>query len=291
MLSPLLVLLAAGPLLAASPAPATLSVVARPDGDKLAARWPDASGAKQALSATFPPGAIAAAEVLHFDQAALTVVLGERLTAWAAASAPGVSVVVQGTELTMKTARADSPAGAGDNAAALGQREILWAALLAEHHIGRVGPGQLQYDHARMAAEGAPALLPLAAALGPATDTRAFAERALALVQGIPAEPLTRDTFGTPLTVLRDQHGDCDEKSTLYAALIRAVAPDLPMAILTMKDHAIVGLGLPALAGDRTVTVGGTAWVVADPAGPYLHPVGRLGPRADLVQLTVRTVP
>lgn len=297
MLATLLVVLAAGPLLAATPSaaapsPAIVSIVAKADGDKLAARWPDVSGAPQKLVATFPPGTISAAEVLHFDHPAIMATLAERLQAWATANAPGVTLELKDTKLTVQSAGVDAAAADAAMAAATAERERLYAMLLAEHHLGRVGPGQLQYDHARIAAESAPLLAPLATALGPATDTRAFAERALALVQGIPYEKVTRDTFAPPLALLREQHGDCDEKSTLYAALIRAVAPELPLAILTMRDHAIVGLGLPAGVGDRTVTVEGTAWVIADPAGPNLHPLGRLGSRTDLTdQLSVRVVP
>jgi hypothetical protein len=291
MLVTLLVLLTAGSFAADAPPPATVTVTVKPDGDKLAARWPDAKGAKQALTADFPTGAIAAAEVYHFDKVALIAALGERLTAWATESAPGVSVVVNGPDLTMKATKTNAAGVERQIATAQAQQEILWAALLAEHHIGRVGPGQLQYDHARIAAESVAAVRPLVDALGSTADPRAFAERALTLVQGIPPEALTRDTFASPLALLREQHGDADEKSTLFAALVRAAAPELPLAVLTMRDHAIVGLGIPALVGDRTVTVDGVAWVVADPAGPYLHPLGRLGPRADMVQLTVRKVP
>jgi hypothetical protein len=103
---------------------------------------------------------------------------------------------------------------------------------------------------------------------------RAYAERALAFVQAIPYEAVTRDSFAPPLAVLRDPHADCDEKAVLYAALLRAVAPTLPVAILTMEDHAIVGVGLPAAGGDQTLVIEGQAWVLAEPAGPALHALG-----------------
>lgn len=291
MIATLLVLLAVGPALADSPIPATVSVVTKADGDKLSARWPDMKGATQALVATFPAGTIASGEVYHFEKAPIMTLLGQRLQAWSNENGLGVTVTVSGTELTMKTTRTENTVIDREIASAQAQRETMYAALLAELHLGRVGPGQLQYDHARIAAESVAAIRPLADALGPAAGLREYAQRALTFVQGIPAEPLRRDLFATPLAVLREQRGDSDEKATLYAALIRAAAPDVPLAVLTMRDYAIVGLAVPAVAGDRTVTVEGTTWVVVDPAGPFLHPFGRVGPRADFVQLTLRRVP
>jgi hypothetical protein len=291
MLATLLVLLAAPPGFAAAPPPATATVVSKPDADTFIAAWPDAAGVKQSMIAAFPSGALSPTGVLHFEEPALMAVLGERLQAWATETRPGSVVVVNGTTVTLKTPPTSTADAESENAATSAERARLHAALLVENHLGIVGPGILQYDHARMAGESAAALAPLVKALGPTTDVRAFAARALAFVQSLPVEELARVTFSPPLVVLGEQHGNCDEKATLYAALIHAAAPTLPVAVLTMRAHAIVGLGLPAGVGDRTVTVGGTAWVVADVAGPTLHELGRLSAKSDLQQLTVKVVP
>ncbi|MES2643610.1 MAG: hypothetical protein V4850_29260 [Myxococcota bacterium] len=297
---PLFVLLAALAA-AAPPAPAP-----PPDGDVYSVYTPGGA----AVTATFPAGTLTTAEVLRFDQKAMLAEVGGQVRAWAVGAAPGLVVTVRGREITLEAEGTSEAAVARTLAAATAERERVYAAVLADRRLLRVAPGQVQYDHARIAAESAALVRPLAEALGApagattgatagasvgapaAADLRAYAERALSFVQALPYEAVTRATFAPPLALLREQRGDCDEKATLYAALLRAAAPGLAVAVVTLDQHAIVVLGLPPRGADRAVTVDGATWLVAEPAGPAQHPLGALSPKTTLERgFTLRRVP
>ncbi|MDP2305155.1 MAG: hypothetical protein Q8P18_03930 [Pseudomonadota bacterium] len=271
------------PLLAAAP---VLTVT--PDGEVYAVP----GGAV----ATFPAGTLTTAAVLRFDQGAMLAEVGEKVRTWALLAAPGLVVTVSGRDITFEAEGSTAAAVEQALAAAGVERERVYAAVLADRRLFRVGPGQVQYDHARIAAESAALVRPLAQALGavPSTpaEARVYAERALAFVQGLPYERVTRATFAPPLALLREERGDCDEKATLYAALLRAAMPGLPVAVVTLDQHAIVVLGLPPRGADRAVTVDGATWIVAEPAGPALHPLGVLAPKTTLdAGFTLRALP
>lgn len=276
----LVLTLLAAPVLAAAPGASTPAghVYTSPDG----------------LVATFPADTFAAAEVLRFDQRAMMAEVGTRVKAWARDAAPGLTVTVRGREITFEAEGTSAAAVEQSLADAAAERERIYARVLSERRLMRAGFGQVQYDHARIAAESAPLVRPLALALATAagTDPRAFAERALLFVQNLPYEKVSRATFAPPLALLREERGDCDEKATLYAALLRAYAPDLRVAIITMDQHAIVGLGLPARGDDRAVSVDEVTWLVAEVAGPALDPLGTLSPKTTLDRgFTLRRVP
>jgi hypothetical protein len=287
---------------AAPPAPA-----APEDGDVYSVYTPGGA----AITATFPAGTLTTAEVLRFDQKAMLAEVGGQVRAWAVGAAPGLVVTVRGREITLEAEGTSEAAVERTLAAATAERERVYAAVLADRRLLRVAPGQVQYDHARIAAESAALVRPLAEALGApsgapvgtpsatvgaaapaAADLRAYAERALSFVQALPYEAVTRATFAPPLALLREQHGDCDEKATLYAALLRAAAPGLAVAVVTLDQHAIVVLGLPPRGADRAVSADGTTWLVAEPAGPAQHPLGALSPKTTLERgFTLRRVP
>ena len=296
---PILALLAlalAGPVVAATPAWTRTDT---PAGEVLDVRWRDRAGAAQRTVTTFPAGTLGTAEVLRFALPTVMTELGARMTAWAARELPRLRVSVRGTKITLEAeGRTEAEV---DHVITVGraEKDRLYEALLTERLLLRTGPNEVRYDHARIAALNAPGVAPLAATLGAAPDgarlaERAFAERALAFVQGIPYEAVNRDSFAPPLAVLRDPRADCDEKAVLYAALLRAAAPALPVAILTMKDHAVVGVGLPATGADQTIAAGGVTWVLTEPAGPALHALGAVDARtrAALAQgVTLARVP
>ena len=134
-------------------------------------------------------------------------------------------------------------------------------------------------DHPTHALRYADALAPVVAALGgPTEDPREFADIALGFVQSIPYEQraLVRDRFRRPLSLLGRNRGDCDSKATLYLSLMRQAYPSLPLAIVYVPDHAYVALGIPPQKGDDRMRHDGQAWVLAEPVGPALAPVGDL---------------
>ena len=150
--------------------------------------------------------------------------------------------------------------------------------------------GKLQPDHARLVADYADDLVPLSEALGrgldlaDTDDQRRFAERALCFVQSIPYEKKQRGKtyqgYRRPLAVLGAKKGDCDSKSVLYLAILRAAMPDLPTAVLYIPNHAFVAVGLDRQKGDLSVRVDGERLIVAEPVGPARTALGDAGKRS-----------
>jgi len=145
--------------------------------------------------------------------------------------------------------------------------------------------GKIIPNHAAHAARYADDVLPLAKALGAETmSKRAFAERAIGFVQAIPYEigKEGRDKgFRRPLSVLGRNKGDCDSKSTLFLALMKAAHPDLQSGFVYIKGHAYVGLGLQPSKKDVVFEADGRKWVVAEPVGPAMMAVGQAGPKSE----------
>ncbi|MEL6344380.1 MAG: hypothetical protein AAFV53_14780 [Myxococcota bacterium] len=138
-------------------------------------------------------------------------------------------------------------------------------------------------DHARHASEYAASVAPLVDALGgPTDDPREFAQTALGYVQSIPYEKLVRlrDRYRRPLSVLGRNRGDCDSKSTLFLALMRQAYPDLPLAMVYIPEHAYVGLGISPQRGDAKLKKGDDVYVLAEPVGPSMMPIGEAGKKS-----------
>ncbi len=265
---------------------------AEPGADVLELRWTDTGGAAQTLVARFPAGSVSTAAPLAFDMNALRKMLVERLRAFAAAQAPLVAVSLTGTKIELS---ARGEAARPQVEAVQAEQARLYEVILTENGLVRAGPNAVLFDVPRLAVASTGAVRPLVDALGPALPPRAFAARALAMVQAMSYEAVMDDTFAAPLALLRVRRGDCDEKATLFLALVRSAAPTLPLALFTTEGHAFVGLGLPAAAGELTVDVEGVPFVVAEPVGPAVAPIGALSPVSQKAlaagALDVRTVP
>ncbi|MEQ1502931.1 MAG: hypothetical protein ABMB14_11910 [Myxococcota bacterium] len=155
---------------------------------------------------------------------------------------------------------------------------------LDEHAFVRLDDGQLSFDHARLAAEYADTVTPIARALrAEALDDRAFVELALSFVQAIPYEATTRlggdPGYRRPLAVLARNRGDCDSKTVLFLALVRAELPAAPLAVVYVPGHALAGVGLDRAAGDERFREDGVRYLYAEPVGPLLLPLGGEVPR------------
>ena len=145
--------------------------------------------------------------------------------------------------------------------------------------------GKIIPNHAAHAAKYADDVAPVAKALGAdSMSRRAFAEKAIGFVQAIPYD-IRKDGrdkgFRRPLGVLARNRGDCDSKATLYLALLKAAHPDLESGFVYIKGHAYVGLGLTPKKGDMVFEANGAKWVIAEPVGPALMPVGQADKKSE----------
>jgi hypothetical protein len=104
----------------------------------------------------------------------------------------------------------------------------------------------------------------------------------LSFVQSIPYAVLEsrsntgENSFYPPLTLLYKNKGDCDSKVTLTAAILRALMPRIKMVIIYIDNHALLGIELLPKADEITLNYQGVTYVLAEPTGPALYPLGQL---------------
>jgi len=110
----------------------------------------------------------------------------------------------------------------------------------------------------------------------------------LAFVQNIPYSSLKSRLsssgagFNPPAKLLWENQGDCDSKMTLTATLLRSLMPRIEMAMIFIDQHAFIGIAVQPLAGEITVEDQGITYVLAEPTGPALYPLGILAPESAL---------
>lgn len=225
----------------------------------------------------FPGRRAAAAQVAAVRRYADTV-RGPKVTAEARGA--GVSIRVKGRDRARMRA---ALAGAKE------ARNAGLDAFLAREGWVRQGRRVLP-DHPRLVAEYADDVAPLAAALAEGLELgtdggrRAFADRAVRFVQAIPYERRKGGGdkgYRRPLSVLARNRGDCDSKTVLYLAILRAVLPDVAGAVVYVPRHAFAAVGLPPAPGDAVVRVDGERFVLAEPVGPKVAPLGDGAPRSE----------
>jgi hypothetical protein len=144
----------------------------------------------------------------------------------------------------------------------------------------------LRVDYRRVARQAARRLSPLAEAIGQraGADARDRLAYALAFLQTIPYDRLTgRDAadgtgFATPVEMLHLNRGDCDSKATALAALMRRLAPEVRTALILLPGHAVLAADIPSRPGDRVLKLRGERFVLMEPAGPAVVPVGQIAP-------------
>ncbi|WP_281559737.1 hypothetical protein [Thalassomonas sp. RHCl1] len=118
-------------------------------------------------------------------------------------------------------------------------------------------------------------------------NIRQVTEFVLGFVQNIPYSTLeSRVTssgagFNTPLKLLWQNQGDCDSKLTLTAALLRTLMPRIKMLMIYIDQHAFIGINIPFMAGEMTITEDNLTYVLAEPTGPALLKLGVIAPESE----------
>lgn len=147
-----------------------------------------------------------------------------------------------------------------------------------------LGADVLRPDYRRIARNAANYLEPLARAIAArsAPAARARIGLALAFLQTIPYDRLDDRNlangtgFAVPAQLLHLNRGDCDSKATALAALLEHLAPAHDTAMILLPGHAVLGIDLPPRPGERTIEVNGRSYVLMEPAGPAVLPIGRV---------------
>lgn len=144
-------------------------------------------------------------------------------------------------------------------------------------------------DYARIADDYRDKLKPVSDAFVGKTMRYEFRDRVnliLSFFQSIPYDTLQdRNTsngsgFATPIELLTQNRGDCDTKTAAFASILRTMYYRIPMIMVFIPGHAFVGLATPPQPGDETLKVKGRTYVLSEPVGPAIMPLGTLGPNS-----------
>jgi hypothetical protein len=157
---------------------------------------------------------------------------------------------------------------------------------LADNGYIRVGGNTIMVDYTTIIDDYVRDLAPVAQALGAGkvntgdeASVRTYVMRVLSFVQSIPYESRSSSGgdagFRRPLSLIGRNKGDCDGKSALFLALIRAGIPQMQEGIVLVTDHAFAALAIPARKGDTTFKKDGVRYVVVEPVGPAVVRVGK----------------
>lgn len=137
--------------------------------------------------------------------------------------------------------------------------------------------GKILPDFVTLIQEYSQKLSPLAKGLKQPEDSlNDYSKRVLAFVQNIPYDETVENVYRRPISILSANRGDCDSKAVLFLALIKAVYPEIPVAIVGVPLHTFVLIGSSELDSEMKVEIGGQAWVPMESVGPSLSLFGEL---------------
>lgn len=146
-------------------------------------------------------------------------------------------------------------------------------------------------DHVRIAQESAPIFKELKEKVlekASVKNIRRVSNFVLSFVQSIPYSTLESRVsssgagFNPPFKLLWENQGDCDSKVTLTAALLRMLMPRIKMVLVFIDKHALIGIDVTPEADNISVEFEGTRYVLAEPTGPELLPLGKVALQSEL---------
>lgn len=251
----------------------------KPAGEvvQMDASWKDTDGDRQHIVADLPAEAMRAAHAgaVVFDLDPVYDQTAKALRGWAKREGHNVKVKSSKHGISLSIQASSRSRAKAILKEAEQVRDTALDKALARHLMRRLQSGGVTADHVAIATAASDELTDVARALaGKSDDPRVFADRAIGFVQSIPYKAGGNKGLKQPLRVLDQNRGDCDSKSTLFLALMRAAHPEVPAAMVYIPGHAFIALGLPPREGDDTAKVAGRTWVLAEPVGPRMERVG-----------------
>lgn len=161
---------------------------------------------------------------------------------------------------------------------------------------GAVG---IRHDHAKYTNLSSSFLNPIVNAIKSLqkrpNDSREFIQIALGWIQNIPYNPLINRIssngagFVSPKDLLLFNQGDCDSKSTLMAALLKAYDPHIKVQMIYLPNHALLGVSIQPKTQERTIRLAGVDYVLIEPTGPAQLAIGEL-PKSSTLALRNRQI-
>ncbi|BBK30605.1 hypothetical protein EDC65_1957 [Stella humosa] len=139
---------------------------------------------------------------------------------------------------------------------------------------------EVRPDFARIVPRAMADLKPIADAIAAqTTDERQRIALALAFVQSIPyavPDRRTQGGFVMPAAFFDLNRGDCDVKSAALAAILMTLLPNRSIVMVLPPEHALLAIDIPSAGDEAKIVVNGRSYVLLEPTGPALWPIGRV---------------
>ena len=157
------------------------------------------------------------------------------------------------------------------------------------------GAEGIRHDHAKYTILSSNSLSPAVEAIknlqNKPNDIREFIHIALTWIQSIPYNKLEDRLssngagFISPRDLLIQNQGDCDSKSTLMAALIKAYNQNVDVKMVYLPEHALLAINMRAKADEMTIRYQGEEYILLEPTGPAQLSLGKV---ADTTKLSLQ---
>jgi len=203
----------------------------------------------------------------------------------ASRAAPGVTLQIErkGAELAVRAKGADETAMRRE----MERVQAAWkqgaADYLVQNGFAQRPGNVVEVDLLRFVGEYVSVMRPLAQAFAQKTrglDDRASVEMVLSFFQSIPYqdfEPPRGKGYRTPVGLIEVNAGDCDTKTVAFAATLRALRPEMGIALIMLDRHVLAAAELAAAQGEATLRLGRKMHLFMEPVGPALLPIGKIG--------------
>jgi hypothetical protein len=155
-----------------------------------------------------------------------------------------------------------------------------------------LGQSAIKQDHKRYASESSDKLNEVVVAikkqLNNPNSSKEFINFTLNWLQTIPYDTLENRTssngsgFAAPKQLLLNNKGDCDSKSTLFLALLKAYNPNLSANMIFLPSHALVGINIKPEKTDITIMQDNLNYVLAEPTGSAQYRLGEISPSSEM---------
>lgn len=174
-------------------------------------------------------------------------------------------------------------------------QEAYWSDNFFIKYSSTTGADIIRHDHAKYTSLSSSSLHPIVEAIKNLQtnpqDTREFIHIALGWIQSIPYNKLedrlssNGSGFVSPRDLLIQNQGDCDSKSTLMAALLKAYNQYLDIQMVYLPKHALLAIKLRANDSEMTIKYQGEEYILLEPTGPAQLPIGEV---ADTTKLSLQ---
>ncbi|MEI8393317.1 MAG: hypothetical protein WCF85_01180 [Rhodospirillaceae bacterium] len=156
-------------------------------------------------------------------------------------------------------------------------------AYLSDNYLTHLREHVVIPDYGRLAGHYIAAMQPVAEALNrlaPDAGKRDKLTLALTFMQSIPYDDFTlrrrESGYVVPPDMLVRNKGDCGTKSVALASLLATLIPDLPVVIILIPEHALMGVGMMAGLSEHSLTRDGRSYLLVEPVGPAQLPPGQI---------------